>query len=130
MKIEPAHHCLKSRGLSISRRVTTAGTLTGTVAATTHQIAFKLIQPRLKSLQRKRLSIRTNLRNNRAMQLGCPARTAAMAKALMQFPDSITEPGELEGTQFNDLRRQSLLKPDPVAQAANWVNAVSRSFTR
>ena len=64
------------------------------------------------------------------MQLGCPARTAAMAEALMQLPDSITKPGELEGTQVNGLRRQSLLKTNPVAQAANWVNAVSRSFTR
>ena len=53
-----------------------------------------------------------------------------MAEALMQLPDSITKPGELEGTQVNGLRRQSLLKTNPVAQAANWVNAVSRSFTR
>ena len=130
MKIEPANHCLKSRGLSIGRRVSTAGTLAGTVAATTHQIAFKIVQPGLKSLQRLSLSIGANLSDNRAMQLGYPARTAAMAKALMQFPDSITKPGELEGTQVNGLRRQSLLKTDPVAQAANWVNAVSRSFTR
>ena len=119
MKIEPAHHCLKSCGPSIGRRVSTSGTLAGTVAATTHQIDFEIVQPGLQSFQGKSLSIRTNLSNNRTVQISRTAWTAAMAQALMQFPDSISEPGELEGTQFNGFRRQSLLKPDPVAQAAN-----------
>ena len=130
MKIEPANHCLKSCGLPIGSGVATARPPPGAVAAATDQIGFKLRQDGAKSLQGESLRIRPDLGDNRPVQIRRPSWTSAMAKSLMQFPDGITEPGKLEGTKINGLRRQSLLNPDPVAQAASWVKADSRSFTR
>lgn len=96
MKKEPANHCLKSRGLPISRGVPTTGPLTGTVATATHEIPFQIGQQRLKALQGKSLRISPNLRHNRTMQVGGTTRPPAMSQPLMEFPNRITKPGELE----------------------------------
>ena len=96
MKKEPANHCLKSRGLPISRWVPTAGPLTSTVATTTHEIPFQLGQQRLKALQGKSLRISPYLRHNRPMQIGGTTRPPAVSQPLMEFPHRITEPGKLE----------------------------------
>ena len=46
---------------------------------------------------------------------------AAVPQPLMQFPYSISKPGQLQGAKISGSRRKRLLKPDPVAQAASWV---------
>ena len=54
----------------------------------------------------------------------------AVTKPLMQFPNCITKPGKLERPQIGRSCRKGVLQPDPVGQAASWVKADSKSFTR
>ena len=77
-----------------------------------------VIKERLKLLESPGLSIGTDLIHNRTMQNICAAGAAAMTQALMQLPDRIAQPGELERTEF--ITTAGAGPPvDPVAQAAS-----------
>ena len=75
------------------------------------------------------LSISTDLIHNRTVQNIGTTGTAAVTQALMQLPDRIPQPGQLERTEF--ITAAGAGPPvDPVAQAASWLRAVGRSSTR
>ena len=97
------------------------GTPACSVAPTAHEIPLLISEPGLEPLKGNRLGISPDLCHHGFVQvLGSPG-LPAVPQTLMQFPDSIPEPGELQGTQFARTGREGLLKPDPVAQAASWV---------
>ena len=115
---QPANHCLKSCRHSINRGIAAPRAATGTVATSTHQVELMVIKQRLKLLESPGLSIGTDLIHNRTMQNICAAGAAAMTQALMQLPDRIAQPGELERTEF--ITTAGAGPPvDPVAQAAS-----------
>ena len=118
---QPANHCLKPRGLAIGRWVSTPGTPPRTVAPTTHQISFLVSEQGLKSSESSGLGISPDLSHHRFVQVLGSTGLPAMPQTLMQFPDGIPEPGELERTKIGGTGRKRLLKSDPVAQAASWV---------
>ena len=96
---EPAHHCLKSRGPAIARRITASGAPAGPVAAAAHQFPLLVIQKRLQLLQRPGLGLGPHPGHHRLVQLIGAARLLAVAQPLVQFPDRIPQPGQLEGAE-------------------------------
>ena len=77
-----------------------------------------VIKQRLKLLESAGLSIGTDLINNRTMQNISAAGATAVTQALMQLPDRIPQPGELERTEL--ITAPGAGPPvDPVAQAAS-----------
>ena len=64
------------------------------------------------------------------MKIFSPSRLTAVTKPLMQLPDGITKPGKLKRPQIGRSCGKGVLQPDPVGQAASWVKADSKSFTR
>ena len=77
-----------------------------------------VIKERLKLLESPGLSIGTDLIHNRTMKNIRAAGAAAVTQALMQLPDCVTQPGELERTEF--ITTPGAGPPmDPVAQAAS-----------
>jgi hypothetical protein len=97
---EPSQHRLKSCGLPVPGRIAAAGPPAGPIAATPHQILFPRGEQGLKSSQSFGLGLRPHLAHHGAMQIGPPARLAALAQPLVQFPDGIAEPGELQGAKL------------------------------
>ena len=128
---QPANHCLKSCGPSINRGVSPAGSTTGTVPPPAHPGQLLFIQQffLLKPGQHCGLSVSTNIRNNSFVQcVGLP-RTQPMTQPLVQFPDCIPDPGQLQRSECFATEK-GRLTPNPVAQAASWLRAVGRSGTR
>ena len=64
------------------------------------------------------------------MEIFGPSGLTAVTKPLMQLPDGITKPGKLKRTEIGCPCGKGVLQPDPVGQAASWVKADSKSFTR
>ena len=79
------------------------------------------MQSRIKPLEGSRLGIGTNLSHHSSVQILGSSRLPAMPQTLMQLPDRIPEPGELQGAEITGACRKRVLPPDPVAQAASWV---------
>ena len=106
---QPSQHRLKSRGLPIQARIAATGAAAGAVAATTHQIALPIAQQGFQPLQGLRLGLRTHPPDHGPMQIQRTGRTAAVPLPLMQFPDRIAQPGQLQGgkvdTRAGDLSR-------------------------
>ena len=106
---QPSQHRLKSRGLPIQARIAATGAAAGAVAATPHQIALPIAQQGFQPLQGLRLGLRTHPPDHGPMQIQRTGRTAAVPLPLMQFPDRIAQPGQLQGgkvdTRAGDLSR-------------------------
>ena len=77
-----------------------------------------LIKRRLKTLESAGLSIGTDLIDNRTMKDISAAGAAAVTQALMQLPDSISEPCQLKRAEIIGTT-QALQGMDPVGQAAS-----------
>jgi hypothetical protein len=97
---EPSQHRLKSRGLAIAGRVPTAGSPAGTVAAASHQCLLPGGQQGLQPGEGLSLGFSPHLPHHGAVQISASPRLATLAQALMQFPNGIAEPGELEGAKL------------------------------
>ncbi len=95
---EPSQHRLKSRGLPISRRVAPTRAGTGPIAAAAHLVTLLDGQQRLQPCQGTGLGLRLHLSHHGPVQVSTTAGPAAMTQALVQFPDRVTEPGQLQGT--------------------------------
>jgi hypothetical protein len=76
---EPSQHRLKSRGPPIPSRVATAGSPTGPVAATPHQILFPGGEQRLEAGEGFGLGLRPHLTHHGTVQIGASPRLAALA---------------------------------------------------
>ena len=101
MQKQPAHHCLKSSGLPIGRCIGIAGTSTSTVSAATHPILLHFVKPGLESFKGKGLSIRPHLSYNGTMKLVGTPRLLATPQTLVQLPNRIAEPGELQWAKLS-----------------------------
>ena len=97
---QPANHCLKSSGLSICRGITAAWATTGTVASTPNQGLFLVIEPGLEPFQRNGLCIGSHFSHDSAMQILGTSWLSTVTQALMQLPDRVPQPGELEWSQI------------------------------
>ena len=100
VKKQPANHCLKPCGLSIGRGVSTPGATSCSVAATTHEILLFVGEPGLQPLESCCLGISPDLRHHSAVQILGPSCLPAMTQTLMQFPDGISKPGELQRSEI------------------------------
>ncbi len=94
---QPSQHRLKSRGLPIKSRVGATGTAAGAVAATPHQIPLPLAQQGLKPLQGLRLGRRAHAPYHGPVQILRTGRPLAVPLPLVQLPDRIAQPGQLQG---------------------------------
>jgi len=96
---EPSQHRLKSRGLPIQGSIAAAGPRSGPVAAAAHLFPLLRLQPGIELLQGMGLGLSLDLRHRGPMEVAGTARMAAKAQPLMQIPDRITEPGQLQGPE-------------------------------
>jgi hypothetical protein len=108
---EPAHQCLKSRGLAIRSRIAAAGTPAGPVATPPHPVPLIIVEQGIQPGQGRGLGPGANLLDNGPVQRVAAPRFPAVTQALMQFPDRIPEPGELQGTQFGSLNAGGRRQP-------------------
>ena len=111
---EPAHHCLKSRGLPIDTRLSFARPPARFVASCAYPLKFFLPQKALllQAIESMGLGISTDVRNDSPMQIGTSAGLPATAHPLVQLPDGISEPGQLKWTQLaGPSRRLELGQP-------------------
>ena len=128
---QPANHCLKPCGPSINSGIGAPGTSACTVAATTHPIKFLVIQEFtvFQPGEETGLSIGANIGHHSPVQVVRTAWPGTMAQPLVQLPDGIANPSQLQWPQrFVDAA--GTLVAYPVAQAASWFRAVGRSSTR
>ena len=117
---QPAHHCLKPCGPSIDSRIRTPRTTTCTVATPTDQIKLLIIQEVAIFQPGKEpgLGVSADISHNSPVQLIGPTGPDAMPQPLMQLPDGITNPSELQRTQ-RLIDAAGNLVANPVAQAAS-----------
>ncbi len=115
---QPAQQCFEAGGLAIDRGITSAGTATGPIATAAYELLLLSLKKRLKSQEELRLSIGSHLRYNSPMQVIGTAWVLAMLQALVQLPDGITEPGQLQRAKISCFHSGTLSR-NPVAQAAN-----------
>lgn len=99
MKKQPPQQSFEARGLRIDGRISGARSTAGAVAAAPHQLLFRFAQQALQALQGLGLGRGTHGRHHLPMQILGPARLATTDLTVMQFPDSIPKPGELQGTK-------------------------------
>lgn len=114
---QPANHCLKPCGLPIDSCISTPWTTTGTVSPPSDQVLFRRIQKGFQALKGLCLRISTHNGDNGLMQSISLPWSAAEPQALMEFPDRITNPGQLQGANRAG-HRVRLLRTNPGAQAA------------
>ena len=95
---QPANHCLKPCGLPIDSCIGAPGTTTGTVAPSTDQVLLLCVEDWQQSVEGCGLGICANLGHDGFMESVRLARTLTQAKTLMQLPDRISDPGQLQRT--------------------------------
>lgn len=108
---EPAHHCLKSRGLAIGRRVAAAGSPASPVASPPHPVPLLVGEQGIQPGKGLGLGPGAHLLHDGPVQGIAAPRLPAVAQALVQFPDRIPEPGQLQGAQFGCLKARALRQP-------------------
>ena len=96
---QPPQHRLKSRGLPIQGRIAAPGSAAGPVAATPHQIPLAIAQQGLEPGEGLRLGGGPHPPHHGPVQVLGAARAVALSAPLVQFPNGIPEPGELQGGQ-------------------------------
>jgi hypothetical protein len=97
---EPSQHRLKSCGLPIAGRVAAAGSPAGSVATAPHQLLFPGGEQGRQPGKGFRLGLGPHLAHHGTMQIGTTPGLAALAQPLVQFPDGVAKPGELQGAEL------------------------------
>ena len=105
VQVEPAHHCLKSRGPSIDGRVQMAGATTGGIATPPDPFPFFLAQQRFEALEGQALGLGTDASHTGIVQPAWTCHLSHQVLALMKFPDRIPQPGQLGGARAGVRRR-------------------------
>jgi hypothetical protein len=109
---EPSHHGLKPRGLPIGRRVATTRSAASPVATAPHLLELLRPQQRLQLLQGSGLSLCLHQLHHGAVEIPGAAGAPAVTQPLMQVPDSIPQPGELQGTKVDSTGQHSSVGAD------------------
>ena len=128
---QPAHHCLKPCGPSIHSGISAPRTTACTVVTPTHPIQFLGIQEFtvFQPAEEPRLSISADIGHTSPMEVVRTPGLRSMAQPLMQLPNGISDPSQLQRPQLVVDDAGSLIA-NPVAQAASWFRAVGRSSTK
>lgn len=100
MEKQPAQQSLETGGLGIGGGIGSTRTTAGAVASTADQILLRLAEQSLQTLQGLGLGSGPHGPHNLAVQFMGPGWPTAADLSLMEFPDSIPEPGELQGTEL------------------------------
>lgn len=109
---EPAHHCLKSRSPAVAGWITAPGAPARPVAALAHQRTLPVVEQWLEPLQRPGLGLGPHLGHHRLVELIRAAGPVAVPQTLVELPDRISQPGELQGTQPVGLKLMTGIGPD------------------
>jgi len=109
---EPAHHCLKSRGLPIGGRIATPGSSPGPVPAPPHPVPLQIVEQRIQPQQCGGLGSGPDFLHNSPVQAVAAAGLTALTQPLMEFPDRIPQPGQLEWAQVIAPQGLALMQPD------------------
>ena len=126
VQIQPAHHCLKPCGQSIHRGIGSLGSTPSPIAAATDEIAFLVAQHWIKLPKGLSLSLGADFGNNGTVQHICATGRPTETQSLVQLPDSIPQPGQLQRAEISSIIAAGLAL-DPLAQAARLLRAVGRS---
>jgi hypothetical protein len=105
VQVEPAHHCLKSRGPTIDRWIEVPGTTTGCIATPPDPLPFLIPQQRFEPLEGQALGLGPDAGDTGGMEQPRAGGPPHQRLTLMQLPDSIPEPGQL-GRARAGLRRR------------------------
>lgn len=97
---EPAHHRLKSCGLSVKGGVLVPRSPSGAVAAASHQALLPWPEVRLQPFQSQSLGFRPHFGDHLVVEITGTARPLTALQPLVQLPHSIAQPGELEGVEI------------------------------
>lgn len=105
VQVEPAHHCLKSRGPPIGGRIKVPGTATGRIATPPDPLQFLIPQQGFELLKGQALGFCPDSGHTGGMETPGAGRPTHQQLALVQLPDGIPEPGQL-GRARAGLRRR------------------------
>lgn len=94
---QPSQHRLKSRGLPIVSRIAAPGPATGPVTATPHPIALAIAKQWIQAGEGLGLGSGPHLAHHGAVQILRAPGAMALPAPLVELPDGIPEPGQLEG---------------------------------
>ena len=98
---EPSDHRLKSRGPCIDTGLCRPGPPAGPVPAPADLLPLVGSEPGLETGEGPGLGPGLHVGHHRPVQIPGTGGCAAMAQPLMEFPDRIAQPGQLEGTQVH-----------------------------
>jgi len=102
---EPSHHRLKSRGPPVEGGLLGPGSPPRSVASPPHEVLFLRSKVGLQLFQRHGLGIGLHPGHHPAVQFRRATRCLAAKQALMQFPNSISQPGQLESREIGRWHR-------------------------
>ena len=97
---EPAHHRLKSCGLTVEGSLLVPRSPTRPVASPPHQILFTGPEVGLEAFEGCRLGFCPHLGNHLIVQVCRPPGGVAALQPLVEFPHRITQPGQLQDVEF------------------------------
>jgi hypothetical protein len=100
-KKEPAHHRLKSCGLTVKGGILVSRSTSRPVASPAHKALLPGSQVGPEPFKGVGLGFRPHPRHHLIVQIVRAARGLAMAKPLVQLPDRIAKPGELEDVEIS-----------------------------
>ena len=115
---QPSQQRFEACGLAVGRGITSPGSSTGPIATPAHKLQLLGLQKWFKLLEELRLGIRTNLGNYSPVEIVGTAWVPTMLQTLVQLPDGITQPGQLQSTKISSIRSGTLSR-NPVGQAAS-----------
>jgi hypothetical protein len=99
-KKEPAHHRLKSCGLSVKGGVLVPGSPSCPVASAPHQALFAGSKVGLEPFQGRCLGFRPHLGHHLVVEIGGSAGGLAALQPLVQLPDGVAQPGQLQDVEL------------------------------
>ena len=99
-KKEPSQHRLKSRGLPIGAGIPPPRSATGPVTTPPHLLQLLGSQQPLEALQGPCLGLSLDLVDHRPMQISTASWAGTVAQTLVEIPDRIAQPGQLQSAEF------------------------------
>jgi hypothetical protein len=99
-KKEPAHHRLKSCGLSVKGGVLVSGSPPRPIPSAPHQTLLGGAEMGLEPLQGAGLGFRPHPGHHGVVEIKGPAGGPAVLPSLVQLPHGIPQPGQLQGVEI------------------------------
>lgn len=96
MEKQPTKQGLKARCLAVGRRITPPRAPASPIAAPAHKISLRISELLIKPRQCQGLGVGTHYLHNLLVQGVGAAWTLTALQAVMQLPDRISQPGQLQ----------------------------------